>query len=190
MCCQPPGTGIGVTFSHLWWGDASKPWCNALEALNLTKNATTKPSEWERGEGELYKGVWTIQSAKRASPTSAMEYICPSFPLLAVMGKTVPRGPAMPSRTVLIWIPTVKTRSQRLSEVVVGLGGLSARTPRTVRVGPADGPREDRGPSTRSTELHAVLFGFEENNGPPAWGPRTVCLEAHFLENFCQKTQI
>jgi hypothetical protein len=23
MCYQPPGTGICVTFSHLWWGDAS-----------------------------------------------------------------------------------------------------------------------------------------------------------------------
>jgi hypothetical protein len=23
MCCQPPGTGICVAFSHLWWGDAS-----------------------------------------------------------------------------------------------------------------------------------------------------------------------
>jgi hypothetical protein len=26
MCYQPPGTGICVTFSHLWWGDASG-WC-------------------------------------------------------------------------------------------------------------------------------------------------------------------
>jgi hypothetical protein len=24
MCYQPPGTGICVTFSHLWWGDASR----------------------------------------------------------------------------------------------------------------------------------------------------------------------
>jgi hypothetical protein len=24
MCDQPPGTGICVTFSHLWWGDASR----------------------------------------------------------------------------------------------------------------------------------------------------------------------
>jgi hypothetical protein len=51
-------------------------------------NATTKPSERVRGEGELYKGVWTFQSAKRTSPTPCMEYIYSPFPLLAVMGKT------------------------------------------------------------------------------------------------------
>jgi hypothetical protein len=74
--------------------------------------------------------------------------------------------------------------------VVVGPGGLSARTPRNVRVGPTDCPRVDRGPSARSTKLHPVLLGFEENNGPSAWGPWIVYLEAHFLENFCQKSQI
>jgi hypothetical protein len=76
---------------------------------------------------------------------------------------------------------------------------------RTVRKGPADRPpgphgpsawaradypRAGRGQSARSTELHPVLFGSEENNGLSARGPRTVRLEAHFLKNFCQKSQI
>jgi hypothetical protein len=64
----------------------------------------------------------------------------------------------MPSRAVRILIPTVKTRSQRLSGVAVGPGGLSTRTPRTICVGPADRPWVDRGPSARSTELHSVLL--------------------------------
>jgi hypothetical protein len=123
----------------------SKPWCNALETLNLTKNATTKPSEWERGEGEIYKGVWTFQSAKRGSPNPGMEYIYSLFPLLAVMWKM------RTSRTVRVWIPMVKTRSQQMSEVPVGSGRLSARTPQTVRLGPADCLRAGRAPSARST---------------------------------------
>jgi hypothetical protein len=61
-----------------WWFPSatkrSKPWCNALETLNLTKNTTTKSSEWERGERELYKGVWTFKSAKRDPPTPGLEY--------------------------------------------------------------------------------------------------------------------
>jgi hypothetical protein len=71
-------------------------------------------SERERGEGELYKGVWTFQSAKRASPTLGLEYLYSPFPLLAVMGKTrtsqtvcdaladCPCLSAMPSRTVRV----------------------------------------------------------------------------------------
>jgi hypothetical protein len=66
----------------------SKPWCNALDALNLTKDATTKPSEWERGGGELYKGVSNFQSAKREPPNSGLEYLYSPFLLLAVMSKT------------------------------------------------------------------------------------------------------
>jgi hypothetical protein len=121
----------------------SKPWCNALEALNLTKDATTKPSEWERGVGELYKGVWTFQSAKRGSPNPGMEYLYSPFPLLVVMSKM--RTSQMPSRTVRVWIPTVKTWSQLLAEVSVGPAdwppgtrGLSAWDPRAVRGKAAD----------------------------------------------------
>jgi hypothetical protein len=76
--------------------------------------------------------------------------------------------------------------------VPVGPGGLSARNPRTFRLGPVDfppGPRGlsagRRGPSTRSTRAAHVLSSFKENNDP-----RTVRLEANFLENLCQKTQI
>jgi hypothetical protein len=71
----------------------------------------------------------------------------------------------MPSRTTRVWIPMVKPRSQRLSWVIVGPGGLSARTPQTVRVGPSDCPRVDRGPSARSTELHSVLLRITDR--PP-----------------------
>jgi hypothetical protein len=145
----------------------SKSWCNALESLNLTKNETTKPSEWERWEAELYKGVWTFQSAKRGSPTLGLEYLYSPPRYWPLWVKRVPRRlSAMPSRTVRVWIPTVKTRSQRLAELAVGPGEPSARTPWTIRLGPADCPQVGRGPSARSTELHPVLLGFEENNGP------------------------
>jgi hypothetical protein len=120
----------------------SKPWCNALEALNLTKNATTKPSEWERGEEELYKGVWTFQSAKGASPTSGVEYIY-SFPLLAVVGKT------LISRTVrddLADCPRLNSNGKNAKSTAVR-SGRSAR--RTIRRDPADCPRGPRGLSAR-----------------------------------------
>jgi hypothetical protein len=131
-------------------------------------------SERERGEREFYKGVWTFQSAKRASPTPGMEYIYSLFPLLAVMGKT------RTSRTVRVWIPTVKTRSQRLAELAVGLAdrppgpcGPSAWAPRTDRLGSADCPRAGRGPSARSIELHPVLLRITDRlpgvRGLSAW---------------------
>jgi hypothetical protein len=75
-----------------------------------------------------------------------------------------------------------------MAEVAVGPGGLSARTLWIVHVGPADCPRAGCGPSARSTELHAVLLGFEENNGPSAYGSWTVRLEAHFSRKLLPKT--
>jgi hypothetical protein len=63
----------------------SKPGCNALEALNLTKDATTKPSEWEIGVGELYKGYEPFQSAKRGTPNRDIGYIYPLPTQLAVL---------------------------------------------------------------------------------------------------------
>jgi hypothetical protein len=109
--------------------------CNALEALNLTKNATTKPSEWERGEGELYKGVWTFQSAKSASPTPGMEYKYSPFPLLAVMGKT------HTSRTVrdaLADCPRLNSNGKNAKSTA---GRTDRWAGRTVRQDPADCPR-------------------------------------------------
>jgi hypothetical protein len=117
----------------------SKPWCNALEALNLTKNATTKPSEWERREGELYKGVWTFQSVKRASPTSGMEYLYSPFPLLAVIGKT------RTSRTVrdaLADCPRLNTNGKNAKSTPVRSGRWAGQT---VRQDPADRPPGPRG---------------------------------------------
>jgi hypothetical protein len=145
----------------------SKSWCNALEALNLTKNATTKPSEWERGEEELYKEVWTFQSAKRASPTPVLEYIYSPFPLLAVMGKT------RTSRTVrdaLADYPRLNSNGKNAKSTAVRSGRWAGRT---VRVGPSDRPRADRGPSARSTELHSVLLRITDRppgvRGLSAW---------------------
>jgi hypothetical protein len=63
-------------------------------------------------------------------------------------------------------------------------------TPRTVRQGPTDRPREGRGLSTLSTRAHPVLSSFEVNNGPSALDPRIVCTKANFLEKLCQKPQI
>jgi hypothetical protein len=144
-------------------------------------NATTKPIERVRGEGELYKGVWTFQSAKRASPTPGMEYIYFPFLLLAVMGKT------RTSRTVryaLADCPHLNSNGKKRkvngcpewplgrADSQPGPRGLSASRPRTVR------------------PVHRAAPCSVRNNRPSAWGPRTVCLEAHFLENFCQKSQI
>jgi hypothetical protein len=147
----------------------SKPWCNALEALNLTKNATTKPTEWERGEGRLYKGVWTFQSAKRTSSTPGMEYLYSPFPLLAVMGKT---RTSQTVRDALADCPRLNSNGKNAKST----DGRSGRwAGRTVRQDPVDCPCGPRGlsagrprTSARSTELHVVLLGFEENNGPSA----------------------
>jgi hypothetical protein len=84
-------------------------------------------------------------------------------------------------------------RSQWLPEVPIGTGGLSARTPRTVRLGPADVRRQtadvhrqtaDRPPSP--PELHTVLSSFEVNNGLSAIAPQTVRLEAIFSKNIAK----
>jgi hypothetical protein len=160
----------------------SKPWCNALDALNLTKDATTKQCEWERGVGELYKGVRTFQSAKREPPNSGMEYLYSPFPLLAVMSKTCT------SRTVhgaLVDCPRLNSNGKNAKSTTVR-GACWA----TVRQKPADRPRVGRGPSAGPPELHTVLSSFEVNFGPSALDPWTVCPEAILLENLCQKPQI
>jgi hypothetical protein len=145
----------------------SKPWCNTLEALNLTKNATTKPSEWERGEGEVYKGVWTFQSANRSSPTPGLEYLYSPFPLLAVMGKT------RTSRTVrdaLADCPRLNSNGKH-TKSTAGRTGCWAGW--IVRQDPADHPPGPRGlsagrPRTVCPVHRAVCYASEENNGPSA----------------------
>jgi hypothetical protein len=96
----------------------------------------------------------------------------------------------MTSRTVCVWIPTIKTRSQLLSEMLVGPGGLSARTPRTVHEGHADRPMVGRGPSARSTRAAHRSVWNEVNFGPFTEDPRTVRPKKIFLEKLCQKPQI
>jgi hypothetical protein len=64
-----------------------------------------------------------------------------------------------------------------------GPRGLSAWVLRTIRMQAADRPP---GPP----ELHTVLSSFEVNNGLSAIDPRTVRLEAIFLEKLCQKPHI
>jgi hypothetical protein len=166
----------------------SKPWCNALEALNLTKNITTKPSEWERGEGELYKGVWTFQSAKRASPTPGLEYIYSPFPLLAVRGKT------RTSRTVRDAFTDCPRLNSNGKNAKSTTGGTDRWAEQTVRQGHVDRPPGPRGPSAGRPwtvrPVHRAAPCSVKNNRPSAWGPRAVRPEAHFLENFCQKCQI
>jgi hypothetical protein len=161
----------------------SKPWCNALEALNLTKNTMTKTSEWERGEGELYKGVWTFQSAKRTSPTPGLEYIYSPFPLLAVMGKT------RTSRTVhdvLVDCPRLNSNGKNAKSTA---GRTNRWAGRTVRQGHVDRPPGPRGLSAGRSQtvrsVHRAAPCCVKNNRPSAWGPRIVRPEAHFLENFC-----
>jgi hypothetical protein len=105
-----------------------------------------------------------------------------------------PRWPhglsAMASRTLRVWIPTVKMRSQLLSELLVGSGGLSARTPRTVLQGIADRLWVGCGPSARSTRATHHTVCFEVNFGLSSMDPRTVRPKQIFLEKLCQKSQI
>jgi hypothetical protein len=121
---------------------------------------------------------------REALPTRAWSIYNPPSRYKPLCEKCVPCGlSAMPSRIVRVWIPTVKTRSQRLSKVPVG------------RADSPPGPREQFAWATRIVhgyaadrspgppELHTVLSGFEVNNGPSASNPRTVRLEANFLEN-------
>jgi hypothetical protein len=66
-----------------------------------------------------------------------------------------------------------KTRSQRLARPTVGPSWPFARTPRTVRLGPADCTRAGRGPSIQSTEMHLVLLRITDRSsavrGLSAW---------------------
>jgi hypothetical protein len=127
----------------------------------------------------------------RLPPRTWSIYTPPSH-YLPLREKRVPRGlSSMPSRIVHIWIPTVKKREvngcQRCplgwADCPPGPHGLSAWASRNVCGQAADRPP---GPP----ELHTVMFGFEVNNGPSSQDPRTVCLEAKFLENLCENTQI
>jgi hypothetical protein len=65
---------------------------------------------------------------------------------------------------------------------------------RTVRQDPADrlpGPRGLSAGRPRTVlPVHRDAPCSVTNNGPSIWGPQTVRLEAHFLENFGQKSQI
>jgi hypothetical protein len=65
---------------------------------------------------------------------------------------------------------------------------------RTVRQDLADRPPGPRGLSAGRPQtirpVHRAAPYSVKNNGPSAWGSRTVRLEAHFLKNFCQKSQI
>jgi hypothetical protein len=124
----------------------------------------------------------------RASQPGLEVFILPLPVNSHYVKKCVPRGlSVMPSQTVRVWIPTVKTRSQWLLEWPVGLGGLSARTPRNFLLGRRTvcGKAVDRPPGP--PELHTVLSSFEVNYGPSAVDPRTVHSEAIFLEKLCQK---
>jgi hypothetical protein len=61
---------------------------------------------------------------------------------------------------------------------------------RTVRQDPMDRPPGPRGLSAGRPQtvrqVHRAAPCLVKNNEPSAWGPRTVRLEAHFLENFCK----
>jgi hypothetical protein len=96
----------------------------------------------------------------------------------------------MPSQTVRIWISTVKTWSQRLSELPIEPDGLSTRTAQTVHQGLADRPRVGHGSSTRSTRAVHHSVCFEVNFRTSAVDPRTVRPGATFLEKLCQKPKI
>jgi hypothetical protein len=65
---------------------------------------------------------------------------------------------------------------------------------RTVRQDHTDRPPGPRGRSAGRPwtvrPVHRAAPCSVKNNGPSAWGPRTGHLEAHFLENVCQKSQI
>jgi hypothetical protein len=91
-------------------------------------------------------------------------YILP-LPLLAVMSKT------RTSRTVrdaLADCPRLNSNGKNAKSTAGGTGRCAGRTVRPV---------------------HRAAPCSVKNNGPSAWGPRTVRPEAYFLKNFCQKSQ-
>jgi hypothetical protein len=137
---------------------------------------------WVRERSGRPLRVWTFQSPKRGSPNPGMEYLYSPFPLLAVMTKT------QTSRIVRVWIPTIKTQSQWLSEWPVGPGGLSTRTLRTVRQGLTDRPRVGHRPSAWSSWAAHGSVWFEVNFGLSALDPRTVRSEVIFSQKTFPKT--
>jgi hypothetical protein len=134
--------------------------------------------------GRALQGSIDLSKCQERLSNPGLRVHIPPFPLLVVVGKT------RTSRTVrdaLADCPCLNSNGKNAKStaggLTVGPGGPSARTTRTVRLGPADCPRAGR-------PVHRAAPCFVKNNGPSAWGPRTVRLEAHFLENFCQKSQI
>jgi hypothetical protein len=110
------------------------------------------------------------------------------FPLLVVMSKM------HTSRTVRDAItdcPRLNSNGKNTKSTTVGgarwVGQTAARTPQTVRLGPADCPQACRDRPPGPPELHTVLSSFEVNNGLSAIDPRIVRPKAIFLEKHCQK---
>jgi hypothetical protein len=94
----------------------------------------------ERGVGELYKGLWTFQSAKREPPNPGLEYLYSPFQLLAVMSKT------RTSRTVrdaLTDCPRLNSNGKNAKLTAVR-GARWAE--QTIRQDPADYPPGPHGP--------------------------------------------
>jgi hypothetical protein len=87
--------------------------------------------------------------------------------------------------------PRLNSNSKHARSTV---GGIDRWAGRTVRQGHADRPPGPRGLSAGRPRtvrpVHRAAPCSVKNNGPSTWGPRTVRPEAHFLENFCQKSQI
>jgi hypothetical protein len=134
----------------------------------------------------VYKGVWTFQSAKRASPTPGLKYIYSPFPLLAVRGKT---RTSRTIRDVHADCPHLNSNGKNAKSTAGGTDHWAERTVRRDLANRLPGPRGLSAGSPRTLRpVHRAAPCSVKNNGPSAWGPRTVCLEAHFLENFCQKT--
>jgi hypothetical protein len=142
----------------------------------------------ERSGRALQGSMNLSKCQERASKPGHEVFILP-LPLLAVKSKRVPHGlSAMPSRTVRVWIPTVKTWRQLLSELPVAPGGLSAMTPRTVHHGLTDRPRVGRRPSAQTSRVAHNSVCFEVNFKLSALDPWTVLPEAIFSWKTFPKT--
>jgi hypothetical protein len=138
--------------------------------------------------GELYKGVWTFQSAKRDSPTPGLEYIYSPFPLLAIMGKT------RTSQTVRDALADCRRLNSNGKNTKSTAGETDHWVGRTVRQDPTDGPPGPQGLSAGRPRtvclVHRAAPSSVKNNGPSAWGPRTVAWKRIFSKTFAKKTQI
>jgi hypothetical protein len=129
-----------------------------------------------------------LSKCQESLSNHGLDYKYSPFPLLAVRGKTCT---SQTVRDALADCPRLNSNGKNTKSTAGGTDRWAGRTVRQGHTVRPPGPRRlSAGRPQTVRPVHQAAPCSVKNNEPSAWGPRTVCPEAHFLENFCQKSQI